>query len=178
MTRIFTWVFGFFAIVFAQTTFAQTYTFEWNGASGYSMRGAMLLSRQAPSEGIVTGNDVTCFEIYGFQDGQQIGSWNLKNRTNDTTWRLHFDAGRHAFLAIGDGIGMPQAWNMDGAGRNCGADGFGFNLGSFAQDICLDNTLIVASQVPPPTPLPATPVLSYDFADETCNSDLLLSLLD
>jgi hypothetical protein len=69
---------------------------------------------------------------------------------------------------------MPQAWNMDGFGRNCGPGGFGFNIGGAAQDICVDGRLIVASQVPPPTPLAATPAPGLSFPPDACSGELLL----
>lgn len=71
---------------------------------------------------------------------------------------------------------MPQAWNMNGRGDNCGAGGFGFNLGSFAQDLCKDNTLIVDSQVSPFQTLPAERDDSYAFPPDACLEPALLSL--
>ena len=72
---------------------------------------------------------------------------------------------------------MPQAWNMDGGGYNCGQGGFGFNIGDFAQDICVDNTLIQASQIDPHTPLGAERDDAHTFGPQACLAPMLLGAL-
>ncbi len=153
-----------------------TYVFTWQGAGGYRMDGAVRFQNNAPTP-IWTQDDVQCFEVFGYRDDASVGQWFLSNRTPDTTWVLNFDPSRSAFVVVGDiaGLGMPQAWNMDGFGYNCGPNGFGFNLASFAQDLCIDGDLIEESQVPPPQPLPATLVQSHDFTDPDCAGPLMLS---
>lgn len=146
---------------------AQDFQFEWSGSGGYAMRGAVSFG---PNDGkrLLTEADVQCFEIEGFHNGDRIGRWALGLLTEDTTWQLMFDPGSSSFVTAGPELGISQAWNMNGTGNDCGVGGFGFNLGSFAQDICLDNTLIVESQVPPPTPFPAFEIDGYVFGQDAC----------
>ncbi|MEL6532953.1 MAG: hypothetical protein AAFN09_04060 [Pseudomonadota bacterium] len=151
------------------------YGFEWQGGGGYSMRGAFAID-----EGLATGprldqEAVTCFEVTGFSGGQAIGRWALGQLQEDTTWVLTFDLESRALVPFGTGDPMPQAWNMDGFGRNCGEGGFGFNIGNAAQDICLNNELIVESQVPPPTPIPTRPLPAFEFSGDACRTVPLFS---
>ncbi|MEM9755970.1 MAG: hypothetical protein AAF914_08255, partial [Pseudomonadota bacterium] len=164
------------AVLAGSAAMADTYRFEWQGAGGYSMRGAVAFDPEALETGfLLTEADVDCFEIEGFRDGVPIGRWALGMITEETTWILTFDPSEPAFVASGPEYSMPQAWNMDGRGENCGEGGFGFNLGSFAQDLCLDNTLIVESQVPPPTDFPAIPAPGHVFEPDACRGVLVIS---
>lgn len=155
----------------------ETWAFEWQGSGGYAVRGGLSYDSAAVQGPFVVEGDVTCFVIEGTRDGAAVGRWALGQLNEETTWRLHFDPARGSFLVEGDGIWMPQAWNMDGEGIDCGAGGFGFNIGNAAQDICLDNRLIVESQVTPDRAFPAVPVERYDFPSDACIGPALLSLL-
>ena len=146
---------------------AQDYRFEWQGGGGYSMRGAMSVA-PGGAKGIVTQADVQCFEIEGFLDGEPVGRWALGMLNEETVWLLEFDPVRSEFLTPYATNSMPQAWNMSGLGDGCGPGGFGFNLGSAAQDVCIDDRLIVASQAPPPTPFPAYEVSGHVFSTDAC----------
>ncbi len=159
------------------TAQTATYQFSWQGAGGYSMKGAVQFAGTSGLN-ILTEQDVQCFEVFGFKDEAPVGSWFLGNLTPQTTWRLHFDVSQSSFLVVGDGVPMPQAWNMDGGGYNCGVDGFGFNLAGYAQDLCINNDLIEESQVPPPQPFPATQVENHGFSDPGCAGELMMSQLD
>jgi len=172
----------FFALLVWSTTapavFAQqvaAYGFEWSGGGGYGLRGGMAFDAALVREGLVTHDDVTCFEIEGVKNGAVIGRWALGMRGLETTWRLHFSPRASAFFVEGQLIGMPQAWNMDGYGENCGAGGFGFNIGNYAQDICLDGALIVDSQVPPEQPFVAQRNDGYVFGADACLGPMMLS---
>lgn len=151
------------------------YRFTWTGANGYSVEGVLAYPQDVPWS-IIRESDLTCFAITGFQDGRQLGRWTLTMLGPDTTWRLHFDRLRDRFVVEGEGIAMPQAWNMNGAGDNCGRGGFGFNLGNLGQDLCFDNILLEDSRVPPPTPLPAQRLISARFPADACHGPDLLSL--
>lgn len=152
-----------------------TYRFDWQGEGGYAMRGAVSFD---PANGpLITADEVICFAIEGYKDARPIGRWALAGLLPDTHWRLHFDMRRDAFFVEGDGISMPQAWNMAGNGRECGRDGFGFNLGNIAQDLCLDDRLIVESQTDPFKPFPALRDDSYVFPRDACLGPALLSQL-
>jgi hypothetical protein len=152
------------------------YRFTWQGANGYHMTGGMSFDPDSLSGPLVLDSDVICFEINGFKGDEHIGRWALGQLQPETTWRLHFLRSKDAFVVEGGPIQMPQAWNMNGRGDNCGAGGFGFNLGSFAQDLCKDNTLIVDSQVSPFQTLPAERDDSYAFPPDACLEPALLSL--
>lgn len=154
-----------------------TYAFEWEGSGGYRVKGALEFDPAEVSGPLVLENDVSCFVIEGTREGEPVGRWALTMLDEQTTWRLHFDPAAGSFLVDGEGIWMPQAWNMNGEGIDCGEDGFGFNIGNAAQDICLNGELIIDSQVDPDAPFPATRVEDFEFPRDACNLPALLSLL-
>ncbi len=156
---------------------AGTWVFEWEGSGGYSMTGALAYPGEM-ANGILREDDLECFVIEGFLNGEPIGSWGLGALTLDTTWVLTFDAGEGAFEVWSPGAGMPQAWNMDGIGNDCGPDGFGFNIGNAAQDLCVDQSLIVESQVAPDRPFPASRVDNFEFPPGSCRTIPMMSALD
>lgn len=153
------------------------YRFNWDGANGYRLEGALSFDR-TQSGPLVREGDVTCFEISGFKDETPLGRWNLSMLLPDTPWRLNFFAPESRFLVEGDGAWMPQAWNMRGDGAGCGKDGFGFNLGNIAQDICLNDQVVIASQIDPFQPFPAERVQSHTFGAGACHGPMLLGALD
>ncbi|SMX39038.1 hypothetical protein [Maliponia aquimaris] len=155
----------------------ETWAFEWQGSGGYAVRGALSYDSAAVEGPFVVEGDVTCFVIEGTKDGAAVGRWALGQLNEQTSWRLHFDPAGGSFVVDGEGIWMPQAWNMNGEGTDCGAGGFGFNIGNAAQDICLDNSLVVDSQVLPTQAFPAVRVARYDFPGDACTGPALLSLL-
>jgi hypothetical protein len=150
------------------------YSFTWEGAGGYVMHGALAFD--AASAGpLVRENDVQCFVIEGFRDDEPIGRWALGQLTEETTWTLTFSPAQSAFVVYSPMATMPQAWNMDGFGENCGDPGFGFNIGNFAQDLCVDGELARESQIAPARPFPATRDDGYVFPSDGCRSALMLS---
>lgn len=151
------------------------YQFRWDGAGGYAVRGALAYPSALDGQELILDRDLSCFVIEGLKDGTPIGRWGLGDLDETTSWRLHFDPVRAAFLVEGDGVWMPQAWNMNGEGEDCGEGGFGFNIGNAAQDICLDGGLIVESQVDPYRPFPAERVARYRFPGDACLGPDLLS---
>jgi hypothetical protein len=154
------------------------YRFTWLGAGGYALTGALSFDARFAEAGLVGAGDLTCFVIEGRRDGQEIGRWALGALTPQTTWRLHFDPAAPGFVVEGQGIAMPQAWNMDGAGTDCGPGGFGFNIGNAAQDLCLDGRLLTASQIDPERPFPAEPAPGFAFPPDACRGPELLSRHD
>lgn len=153
------------------------FRFDWKGAGGYAMRGALSFDAALMGEQLVLEDDVQCFVIQGYLDEEPIGRWALGLRTEDTTWRLTFDPVTEAFLVWGPETPMPQAWNMDGGGYDCGAGGFGFNIGNAAQDLCLDGELLVDSQVTPSRAFPAVRDDGFAFPDDACAGVMLMSRL-
>lgn len=144
---------------------AAEYYFCWEGANGYTMTGQMSLAPGAINKPIVLQDDVTEFRIAGYHEGLLLGKWDLANRTDTTSWVVHFDPARNAFMTPGEvGLGVSQAWNANGDANDCGNPGFGFNLGNFAQDFCLNGAWIVDSGMPPETPF----LVSFVPVDPEC----------
>jgi hypothetical protein len=167
------------ALVAAGSARAETaiWTFRWEGANGYAMTGALAFDAAIAERRLVTERDLACFAITGTRDGRVLGRWSLGALTPDTSWRLHFDGRAGVFLVEGMGVRMPQAWNMNGRGDDCGEDGFGFNVGNLGQDVCVDGALVESSRIDPPTPLPATRVQRHGFPRGACRLPDLLSRL-
>lgn len=153
------------------------FRFEWQGGGGYVMRGAMSFDAGLLDGSIVTGGELTCFYIEGRRDGAPVGRWALSMLDEETSWVLTFLPQSSEFAVFDDGALMPQAWNMDGLGRDCGPGGFGFNIGNAAQDLCIDGTLIVASQVEPTRPFPALRDDTLSFPPDACMGPLMMSAL-
>ncbi|MFW2541265.1 hypothetical protein ACN2XU_01390 [Primorskyibacter sp. 2E107] len=154
-----------------------TYRFSWKGAEGYSMTGAMSFDSALLDARVVREGDVSCFHIDGFFDGEPIGRWALTMLNERTSWRLHFIPREAAFVVEGRGIPMPQAWNMNGAGDDCGEGGFGFNLGNLGQDFCRNDEPLFASRIDPYTPFPAVRDDSYQFPPDACPGPPVLGAL-
>ena len=77
----------------------------------------------------------------------------METRRPNSSWLLNFNPATNEFLTPGQaGLGVSQAWNADGSAEDCGNPGFGFNLGNFAQDFCVNGVWIEESGMPPETP--------------------------
>lgn len=155
----------------------QVWRFDWQGAGGYAMRGALAFDSAAIQSGYVLEPDVDCFFIEGFRDGKAIGRWALGMLSEDTTWVMTFNSAAGGFVVFGPEAPMPQAWNMDGFGTDCGEKGFGFNIGNAAQDMCLDGRLLVESQIDPERPFPAVRDDGFAFPSDGCIGPPVISLL-
>jgi len=137
---------------------AIDFYFCWEGENGYTMTGQMSVDSAALSQPLVTETDVTAFRIAGYRDGMLIGKWDMQTRAEGSPWLLFFDPARGAFLTPGEvGLGVSQAWNAGGNADDCGNPGFGFNLGNYAQDFCLNGVWIEESGMPPETPFLVSP---------------------
>ncbi len=142
----------------ATNAHAADYYFCWIGANDYTMTGQMTISPSALYKPIVTQDDVTRFKIAGYLEGTLLGKWDMATRDPDDTWLLFFDPGRSVFMTPGDvGLGVSQAWNANGNADDCGNPGFGFNLGNYAQDFCLNGRWIEESGMPPETTFLVSP---------------------
>jgi hypothetical protein len=138
---------------------AARFQFCWTGANGFTMEGIIGFPAELLGTGIITQADITEFAIWGYHNGLPIGSWNMADRTTETSWTLFFDTRSIAFPMGGYFLEQSyQEWNANGQVNDCGAPGFGFNGGNWAQDVCIDNTWIEASSIDPDTPLPAVPM--------------------
>ena len=132
---------------------AADFYFCWQGENGYTMTGQMSVTPSAINKPLITQNDVTLFKIAGYQEGTLLGKWDMETRRSNSSWLLNFNPATNEFLTPGQaGLGVSQAWNADGSAEDCGNPGFGFNLGNFAQDFCVNGVWIEESGMPPETP--------------------------
>lgn len=152
---------------------AASFQFCWNGNNGYTMRGVIGFPDALLGTGIITEADVTEFEIFGYHNDLAIGAWSLDQLRPDTSWVLRFDTDTLSFPTGGDrALGTYQEWNASGSVDDCGAvDGFGWNGGNWAQDVCVNNVWIEDSSIDPYTPLQAYPL---DVA-VTCETSVPIS---
>lgn len=152
---------------------AARFQFCWIGGNGYTMLGEIEFPDSLLNTGRITEAQVTDFRIQGFRDGVPIGFWSLSMRNPTTSWTLSFDTTALEFPMGGSRtLGTYQEWNANGRVNDCGAvDGFGFNGGNWAQDVCINNTYIEDSSIDPLTPLKALPL----EAEIQCNPTLQLS---
>lgn len=142
----------------ATNAHAADFYFCWLGANDYTMTGQMTINPSALNKPVVTQDDVTRFKIAGYQEGTLLGKWDMETRDPDDTWVLFFDPGRSVFMTPGDvGLGVSQAWNANGNADDCGNPGFGFNLGNYAQDFCLNGVWVEESGMPPETTFLVSP---------------------
>lgn len=145
------------AALFGAPLQAADYYFCWTGGNGYTMTGQMSLDPAALTQPLVTEGQVRAFKIAGYRDGALIGKWDMATRAPDAPWLLYFYPQTMAFATPADlGLGVTQAWNAGGMADDCGDPGFGFNLGDYAQDFCLNNVWVEASGMPPDTPFMVT----------------------
>jgi len=147
---------GFFSLAFSvfvsSTVQAASYEFTWTGSNGYRLEGALSIPDNLAKSTFIDESAIECFWIQGFHRDEPVGAWSIRQLMAETTWTLKFEPKNLRFRTSGSGN---QEWNMNGTGRGCGKDGFGFHAGSAAQDICIDNRLIRSSEVPSETPLKA-----------------------
>ncbi|WP_411889352.1 hypothetical protein [Yoonia sp. SDW83-1] len=145
--------------LFATNAQAADFYFCWKGANDYTMTGQMTIEPSALNKPVVTEADVTRFKIAGYQEGTLLGKWDMATRDATDSWTLFFNPARNAFMTPGEiGLGVSQAWNANGNADDCGNPGFGFNLGNFAQDFCLNGVWIEESGMPPETPFLVSPI--------------------
>ncbi len=150
----------FLALLAATPAHAVQFQFCWTGANGYTLEGVIEFPDEYLNTGIITESDVTKFQIIGFLDGVAIGSWNMRDATPETSWTLRFDTDTLRFPTGGiRSENSYQEWNANGSVNDCGAvDGFGFNGGNYAQDVCVNNVWVEDSSIDPNTPLFAQPM--------------------
>lgn len=140
-------------LLWASTADAAMVYICWVGGNGYTMTGSMEFPDSLLTADMVTESDVTRFKIAGYLEGQLIGTWDMADRTETTTWYLRYLPSEMRFPTNSEIPGpFDQGWNADGTATDCGAGGFGFNAGNYAQDFCLDGVWIEPSGVPPETP--------------------------
>ena len=157
---------------FAPAVNAAVLNICWTGGSGYTMTGRMELPDSAMRKSMVRETDVTAFKITGYLNNARVGSWNLIERAEITSWSLYFDPQTFTFpTAIDLNLPVSQEWNANGDVDDCGTPGFGFNAGNYAQDVCINGVYIEPSSIDPETTIFAT----YDPVTPDCKSAAALS---
>lgn len=137
---------------------AADFTFCWVGDNGYRMEGHMTVPDDALRRVLLTEDDVTAFFIQGFRDDVPLGSWDMSQLTPTTSWNLSFDARSMVFPTGGmHDSDKGQAWNAGGRADDCGDPGFGFNSGTNAQDLCVNNVWRTDSMINRYTRFPVYP---------------------
>lgn len=132
--------------------------FCWIGANGYTLDGEMRFPDALLDAPVITEADLTAFRITGYHDTTPIGAWSMADLTPSSTWHLRFWPGSREFPVGGAHLGPNgQAWNANGAVNDCGDPGFGFNSGTNAQDVCVNNQWITQSSINRFEPLRAFP---------------------
>ena len=151
---------------------AASYEFSWTGSDGYWLDGAFSIPDALTNRDYIDEQHVSCFRIKGYQGKTELGKWSLGDVTPETHWNLNFEPNSLQFRTGGNSFGTNgQEWNMNGFGVGCGRNGFGFNAGGAAQDICIDNKFISSSKIPANTPLKATRNDDIRFSANDCNFD-------
>jgi hypothetical protein len=148
--------------------------FCWRGAEGYQIVGQMAFPDQLAKEERVTEADITSFTITGYRNGLMVGRWSLADLRPETSWNLNFRPRDMAFATGGNSFSeMGQQWNSNGSADDCGVGGFGFNVGSNAQDICISGVWVAEAGIAFDTPLL---VLPLDKPID-CDAEQVLSML-
>lgn len=136
---------------------AAQFNFCWAGEGGYTLTGVIGFPDALMARNVITQDDVTVFRITGYERGVAIGRWGLKDLQAETTWHLRFVPATLTFPTGGSFPGEnSQGWNANGDVNDCGPNGFGFNSGNYAQDICWNGIYIEQSSIDPATPFRAT----------------------
>lgn len=144
---------------------AADFEFCWEGANGYRMEGTMTVPDALTDQPLLTHDDITAFFIRGFKDDVPLGAWDMRQLTPTTSWNLSFDPRGMVFPTGGMHDGPKgQAWNAGGRADDCGDPGFGFNSGTNAQDVCVNNVWHTDSMINRYTRFPV-------FAAGTVNLD-------
>lgn len=154
---------------------AADFVFCWQGDNGYRMEGEMTIPDDRLSEPLLTHDNVTEFFIQGFHNDIPLGAWDLSQLTPTTSWNLSFDP-RGMIFPTGGMHNSPkgQAWNAGGRADDCGDPGFGFNSGTNAQDLCVNNVWITDSMINRYT---SFPVYAAGTTDLDCGGAPLLGAL-
>lgn len=163
------------AAVFAAPLQAAEFNFCWVGAAGYSMTGVIAFPDEKLNQDIITEDDVTRFEIIGYNRMIPIGTWSMEEAGWNTTWHLRFDPQTLSFPTGGPfGTDASQGWNANGNMTDCGRNGFGFNSGNYSQDFCLFGAWVEQSAIDPNTPFRAT----TQPVDAACDGVFLMGRAD
>jgi len=155
---------------------AADFEFCWEGANGYRMEGTMSVPDDLLDRALVSHDEISAFFIQGFKDGIPLGAWDMRQLTPTTSWNLSFDP-RGMVFPTGGMHNSPkgQAWNAGGRADDCGDPGFGFNSGTNAQDLCVDNVWRTDSMISRYTRFP---VFEAGSVALDCGGVALFSLLD
>jgi len=114
---------------------ASSWSLGWTGTSGYTMTGTFSITDGLV--GAATAADVTALQIFGFQNGSAVGSWNLANGFAGYTFNFNFNTATGLFAQGGLSSELSgQTWNTALNASQCG--GFGFASGRSSQGVCIE----------------------------------------
>jgi hypothetical protein len=137
---------------------AADFEFCWQGENGYRMEGQMTVLDDLMTRALLTHDDISRFSIQGYKDDIPLGAWNMTQRGPATSWNLSFDPRGMVFPTGGmHDSNKGQAWNAGGRADDCGDPGFGFNSGTNAQDLCVNNVWRTESMISRYTRFPVYP---------------------
>ena len=126
--------------IMASPAIAADFEFCWEGDNGYRMEGRMSVDDAMLNRSLLTQDDIAAFFIVGFKDDIPLGSWDMRQASAATSWNLTFDPRGMVFPTGGmHDSTKGQAWNAGGRADDCGDPGFGFNSGTNAQDLCVND---------------------------------------
>lgn len=159
----------------ATPALAADFEFCWEGNNGYRMEGTMSVPDALMNRSLLNQNDISAFFIVGFRDDIPLGTWDMRQLTSTTSWNLSFDP-RGMVFPTGGMHDSPkgQAWNAGGRADDCGDPGFGFNSGTNAQDLCVNNVWHTDSIISRYTRFPVFP---FGTANLDCGGVALLGAL-
>ncbi|HCP81385.1 MAG TPA: hypothetical protein DIT67_07255 [Octadecabacter sp.] len=143
---------------------AADFEFCWEGENGYRMEGTMSVPDAVMNRSLLTHDDISAFFIVGFKDDVPLGTWDMRQLTATTSWNLSFDPRGMIFPTGGmHDSEKGQAWNAGGRADDCGDPGFGFNSGTNAQDLCVNNVWHTDSMISRYTRFPVFPAGSTNL---------------
>jgi len=155
--------------------YAGDFEFCWEGNNGYRMEGTMSVPDAALNRSLLTHDDISAFFIVGYKDDIPLGTWDMRQLTPTTSWNLSFDPRGMVFPTGGmHDSDKGQAWNAGGRADDCGDPGFGFNSGTNAQDLCVNNVWHTDSMINRYTRFPVFPAGSESL---DCGGVALLGAL-
>ena len=119
---------------------------EWAGANGYSLTGQFSYSDSLIGTGAIDRTSLDTFEITGFHNDVEIGSWDYIADGLDAGYlfNFNFDTTLETFLVGGDSYSSNgQLWNTTSGASTCNT--FGFGSGRTAQAVCVEGRLVGSS---------------------------------
>lgn len=133
----------FLLSIASQSANALIMDIEWMGSNGYYLEGQFSYSDSLIDTGVINSSSLDSFQITGFLNNVEIGSWDyfLDGLDAGYSFNFNFDTTIESFLVGGyDDSATGQQWNTTSGGLECNT--FGFASGSLAQGLCVEGNLV------------------------------------